>query len=183
MSRPSPFTSTSHDHAPTHPSGLRQSHSAASYTSLPDAAVEDNGRDSPPLSPRSPPPASNEINIPGFSLAGPSRQAETATETTSLLGYREHAHDGPCNHGTFSPRPMSPTDSFAADSHVNSGSESDGSLPAVDGVLSSEPRKKRKSWKKLASQMKSKKMSTSRVLAKRHGFQDSTLMCVPVPPS
>ncbi|KAK4446061.1 high affinity sulfate transporter 2 [Podospora aff. communis PSN243] len=175
MSRPSPFTSASHDHAPTHPSGLRQSHSAASYTSLPDAAAEDNGRESPPLSPRSPPPASNETHIPGFSLAGPSRRAETATETTSLLGYQEHAHEGPCNHGTFSPRPMSPTDSLVADSHA-SGSESDGSPPVMDGLLSSEARKKRKSWKKLASQMRSKKMSTSRVLAKRHGFKDSTLM-------
>jgi hypothetical protein len=179
MSRPSPFTSTSHDHAPTHPSGLRQSHSAASYTSLADAAAEDNGRDSPPLSLRSPPPASNETHIPVFSLAGPSRQAETATETTSLLGYQEHAHEGPCNHGTFSPRPMSPTDSLIADSHA-SGSESDGSLPVMDGLLSSEARKKHKSWKQLASQMRSKKMSTSRVLAKRHGFKDSTLMCVPV---
>ncbi|KAK0642205.1 hypothetical protein B0T16DRAFT_431678 [Cercophora newfieldiana] len=177
MSRPGPFSSVSHDHAPVHPSGLRQSHSAASYASLDDAAADAHPHDSPPVSPRSPPVASNETSMPGFNLAGPSRQPETATETTSLLGYTEHAHDGPCNHGTFSPRPMSPTDSLAADSNIYSGSESDGSLPAMDGgVLSSEARKKRKSWKQLASKMKSKKMSTSSALAKRHGFKDSTLM-------
>jgi len=177
MSRPNLFSSASHGHAPAHPSGLRQSHSAASYASLADAADTRAG-DSPPLSPRSPPPASNETYIPGFDLAGPSNRPETATESTSLLDFREHpAHEGPCNHGTFSPRPMSPTDSVAADSHIYSGSESDGSVPTMDGVLSVEARKKRRSWKKqLASRMKSKKMSTSSVLAKRHGFKDSTLM-------
>jgi len=192
MSRPQPYSSVSHDHAPVHPSGLRQSHTAASYSSLADAAdaADAAGRqDSPPLSPMSPPPQTNDRDVPGLSLAGPSRQQsqhqhqhhDGASEHTPLLGselldFRETAHEGPCNHGTFSPRPMSPTDSLGADPHFLSGSESDGSLPALDAVMS-ESSRKRRSWKKqLTARMKSKKMSTSSILAKRHGLEDSTLM-------
>lgn len=187
MSRPQPYSSVSHDHAPVHPSGLRQSHTAASYSSLADAGEVAARQDSPPLSPMSPPPQTNDRDIPGLSLAGPSRQQsqhqhhDGASEHTPLLGselldLRETAHEGPCNHGTFSPRPMSPTDSLGADPQFLSGSESDGSLPALDAVMSGASRKRR-SWKKqLTSRMKSKKMSTSSVLAKRHGLEDSTLM-------
>ncbi|KAK5651897.1 hypothetical protein OQA88_11556 [Cercophora sp. LCS_1] len=179
MSRPQPRSSTSHDHTPVNPSGLRQSHTAASYASLADAGKR---RDSIPISPSSPNPQPDEEGVPPFSLAGPSSAFHNVepTETTSLLsdGFdREHAHDGPCNHGTFSPRPMSPADSLAADSGLLSGSESDGSLPAIDGMLSAEARRKRRSWKKqLASKMKTKKMSTSSALAKRHGVKGSTMM-------
>ncbi|KAK1749766.1 sulfate transporter family-domain-containing protein [Echria macrotheca] len=179
MSRPQPRSVASHDHTPIHPSGLRQSHTAASYESLDQAR---NPRDSPELSPRSPPVPGHGDNIPPMTLAGPSnRHSAEATETTALLGdtllgMGEQAHEGPCNHGTFSPRPMSPTDSITADSHIHSESESDG-LPAIDGTLSADARKKRRDWKKqLASKMKSKKMSTSSILAQRHGISDSALM-------
>lgn len=192
-SRPPLPPAASHDHAPTQPSGLRQSHTAASYESLDDSHPHRD--DSPPLSPCSPRAHDDDERIPGLSIAGPSRPAqpsrEPPTERTSLLAsvgaeYRDHSADGACNHGvlcnhgTFSPRPMSPTDG-AADQHAMSGSESDGSLPAIDASLSpEEARKKRKSWKKqLASRMKSKKMSTSSALAERHGVRDSAFMFVP----
>ena len=99
------------------------------------------------------------------------------------MDFREQAHEGPCHHGSFSPRPGSPTGSGGVfDSHTDTESEGSVSTPLIDGVLglaSAETRKKRKSWKRqLTAKMKSKKMSTSSALAERHGIKDSTLMWV-----
>jgi hypothetical protein len=91
-----------------------------------------------------------------------------------VLDFREHVHEGPCNHGTFSPRPTSPTSSLH-DSISPSESEAEASLPGIDGVLSEASR--RRSWKKRwAAKLRSKKMSTSSALAERHGVKDSVLM-------
>ncbi|KAK0723601.1 sulfate transporter family-domain-containing protein [Lasiosphaeria miniovina] len=174
--------SQGHEHAPTNPSGLRQSYNASSYASLGEAASR---RDSPPLSPTSPPLNVHDDAVPSLALAGPSTPRRGApahaTESTALLSgeldFREHVHDGPCNHGTFSPRPASPTASLHADSHAQSDSESDSFIPSMDGMLSGLSSNSHKGWKKQwASRMKSKKMSTSSVLAERHGIKDSGLM-------
>lgn len=194
-------------HVPVRPSGLRQSFTAASYESL-DEAGGQQGNDSPPLSPRSPPAnTGSNADVRGYSdltVAGPSLQMppihETPTESTSLLGrsldFREQAHEGPCNHGTFSPRPASPTgsgagglfDSAYAASHTDTESDSGSIGPAsIDGVIggsgggASEPgrdgkNKRTKSWKRqLTSRIKSKKMSTSSALARQHGVKASAL--------
>jgi hypothetical protein len=109
-------------------------------------------------------------------MAGPSEQHHRPTETTSLLrgalDLREHAHEGPCQHGTFSPRPASVA-SFGSDRASTTDAESEQGL--LDGVLNTISGKK--SWRKRwASKMKSKKMSTSSALAERHGVKDSALM-------
>ncbi|KAK4202307.1 ADP-ribosylglycohydrolase-domain-containing protein [Triangularia verruculosa] len=140
-------------HAPTNPSGLRQSVTAGSYGSI------DSGLSSSP-------------DQAGYfdrrHSAGPSRTSANPTEATSLLGStlefrdHEHVHDGPCDHGTFSPRPTSPGSFLArgregGDSAAQSESEAEAP----------------KTW---AARMRSKKMSTSRDLAERHGIRDNALM-------
>ncbi|KAL1843228.1 hypothetical protein VTJ49DRAFT_2559 [Mycothermus thermophilus] len=114
-----------HDHLPAHPSGLRQAFTASAAGSSDDDAPH--------------------------SVPGPSRPPPT--ETTALLGsildLRDEAHEGPCYHGTFSPRPATPDDSLHADSTG------------------------RKSW---TSKIRSKKMNTSSVLAEQYGVHDGPLM-------
>ncbi|KAM7211868.1 putative sulfate transporter [Rhypophila decipiens] len=212
-SSPESATAQRDSHVPVHPSGLRQSFTAASYGSLDGTAAQQSRdsrqEDSPPLSPRSPPAltgsnadvyAYSDLTVAGPSLQTPSTCThEAATESTALLGktvidFREQAHEGPCNHGTFSPRPGSPTGSGAGAlldygfpaSHTDTESDS-GSVepPSIDGVLGGSgggsgrdgKNQRPKSWKRqLTARMKSKKMSTSSALAQQHGVKDSTLM-------
>lgn len=162
-SRPTP-SRPGHNHAPANPSGLRQAFTASSYGSM------DGGSD--PASPETSDDASSHRRA----AAGPSRQRPT--ETTALLDaaldFREPAHEGPCNHGVFSPRPTSPLGNSHGDSPSPDESETDASLRGPDGVSSSTRQdKKKKGW---ASRIKSKKMTTSRDLAQRHGFKDSPFM-------
>ena len=153
-----------YDHAPAHPSGLRQTYTASSSSSvddIPDPAAPDR----------------TEHTNAHANAAGPSRHR--LTEATLLL--REDAHDGPCNHGTFSPRPTSPmsTSSLLGESLPGSPSESDAesSLPGAGGLLSDDTSRRLRSWKRQwAAKMRSKKMSNSSALAERHGVKDSALM-------
>lgn len=182
---------TRDSHVPAHPSGLRQSFTPASYGTV-DETAHPRKNNSPPLSPSSPPLHTNDADVTSHgdpAVAGPSvrTRADPATESTSLLGrsldFREQVHEGPCHHGSFSPRPGSPTGSGGLlDSHTDTESEGSVGTPAIDGVLglaSVEARKKSKSWPlQLTAKMKSKKMSTSSALAERHGIKDSTLMWV-----
>lgn len=166
MSRPN-APRPGHDHAPTNPSGLRQTYTASSYSSTEG--------DSHPHSP--PSPDRGDTASTRRHVAGPSTQR--STEATPLLGtaldFREQLHDGPCNHGTFSPRPTSPS-SIQTDPLSPSESESESVLPGIDGVMAG-PSRKPKNWKKQwAAKMRSKKMSTSSALAERHGVKDSALM-------
>ncbi|KAK3312077.1 sulfate transporter family-domain-containing protein [Apodospora peruviana] len=182
-------------HAPANPSGLRQSFTAASYSSLDEAGSPRHRHDSSPqLSPMSPPLNTDNDDILYANLddaAGPSlrhshQHSEPPTESTTLLGhsldFREQVHEGPCNHGTFSPRPTSPAGSggFFERSPADTESEVSVSTPLIDGIpsmASTESRKRRPNWKRqLTARMKSKKMSTSSALAERHGIRDSTLM-------
>ncbi|AEO58394.1 hypothetical protein MYCTH_2305695 [Thermothelomyces thermophilus ATCC 42464] len=157
-SRPTP------KHAPAHPSGLRQA-----YTASTSDAVDDDS-DSAPAD-------RHHATSSHHHAAGPSRQR--ATDTTPLLGtsldLREPVHEGPCNHGTFSPRPTSPTSSIPAIYFSPSESETESSGQGIDGVLSASSKKKnwRRRW---AAKIRSQKMSTSSALAERHGVEDSALM-------
>jgi hypothetical protein len=120
-------------------------------------------------------------------LAGPS-VPDVPTETTSLLqpvlDLREHAHEGPCNHGTFSPRPASPTSILSGpldDQLSATDSETESQLPIVDGVIRSPSGSKH--WRRrLTSRMKSKKISQANALAERHGVKNTTWMYVPLVP-
>ncbi|GAP86999.1 putative sulfate transporter [Rosellinia necatrix] len=100
-----------------------------------------------------------------------------ADETTSLLHHDEQAHDGPCSHGTFSPRATTPP---PGETHAESGTASllgsDRSATPSDAPSSSLPRGR---WRKsLSNMMKSKKMATSSALAEQHGIQDSWYMYI-----
>lgn len=170
------------NHAPANPSGLRnvvepsetdRAVSASGSTNASDNANasgrrngvrngDENKADSGPSEPRSP-------------------GRNTATETTSLLrgGIDDHSHpphDGPCNHGTFSPRPSSPTSILSSEQSLMTSESSSSRL--VDNLLgtitgnSGDP-----SWRrKLARRIRSKKMHTSQELAREHGIRDSPLM-------
>jgi hypothetical protein len=110
-------------------------------------------------------------------MAG-SSERHRPNETTSLLrgtlDFREHVHEGPCRHGTFSPRPDSVA-SFLSDSASTSGADTDSEQGIFDGIVNKVTGQK--NWKKRwASKIKSKKMSTSSALAEQHGVQDSALM-------
>ena len=103
------------------------------------------------------------------SAAGPSNSATTtaneASETTSLL----HADPAPsAGHGTFSPRPMSPSAVIGLFSEVDAGLL-EGPDRSGEG--------KRPDWRRtFSSRVKSKTMANSSALAKQHGFKDSPLM-------
>ncbi|KAK0622065.1 sulfate transporter family-domain-containing protein [Bombardia bombarda] len=178
MSRTLSPCGTIRGHAPANPSNLRQSFTispSSSYEPSSAAAAASGRRDSPPLSPTSPP----------VDDAIPPSESTALLQTLDL---REHVHDGPCNHGTFSPRPASPSGSYTFGTsyrdHADdaSSSETSSSAPhSMDGAEStshsSTNKHRSKSWKnKLASRMRSKKMSTSSVLAERHGIKDTTVM-------
>lgn len=169
--RPSPPRTNSrvaNDHAPATPSALRQSHTLSS-SSLSNASQADDDEDfhwhSVGASPTPPMGAS-----PPATQAGPSIVPyATASETSSLL-HHERAHPGPCDHGTFSPRPTSPTGSSLKGSDVDATSLL-GSEASIDSQL------KTGNWRKaLTNKMKSKTMTNSRALAEQHGFKDSRMM-------
>ncbi|KAI1103868.1 sulfate transporter family-domain-containing protein [Jackrogersella minutella] len=148
-SRPPSITTSSrpyHDHAPLTPSGLRQSRTVSSSST---------GDDTPAYH------------------AGPSTRqdlpVDESTETTSLL-HHERVHDGPCDHGTFSPRVSSPPPrSGHHDAEIGSVADSDGS----GSVPSSETQLKGNWRKTFSNRVKSKKMTDSGTLAEQHGVKDS----------
>ncbi|KAI1266938.1 sulfate transporter 4.1 [Xylariaceae sp. FL1019] len=152
-SRPSSSSQSSRpqNHAPSTPSGLRQGRTVSSSSSYHDGSDDKN-------------------HTPGPSTRVNTADPDSAHETTSLL--HEHAHEGPCNHGTFSPRATTPP---LRD--LPNDSERDSMLNSESTLVSSEIPLLRGTWKKTFSNiMKSKKMATSSALAERHGFEDSWLM-------
>lgn len=160
-----PTARAGQDHAPTNPSGLRQTYTASSSYGSAGTRSARTSQGSDGASDHGP-------------SAGPSRPRPT--EITALLDatldFREQAHEGPCNHGAFSPRPTSPSSSILGGDSP-SASESEAEVPGIDGVLAAPSPRKRKSWKRRwASKIKSKKMSTSSALAQQHGVRDSALM-------
>lgn len=154
----------SNAHAPATPSGLRQS-----YTASPDSSPE-------------------------LTRSGPSRtpsdHTRVASESTGLLSdtlYRDHAHEGPCDHGTFSPRPTSPSASYQPQNGVSQngsraaspGASSESSLPIIDNIVAYVSAKGAPDWRKRwAKRMRTKTMGRSSELAERHGVKDNAYMYV-----
>ncbi|KAI2641270.1 sulfate transporter 4.1 [Xylaria nigripes] len=153
-----------HERSPLTPSGLHQSRNgspASSHSSLP--------------------PSTNSSGHSQSSVPGPSRQRSNLPspgpdlaidEATSLL-HHERAHDGPCHHGTFSPRAASP--SLPPLRYVDAEPESD-SLVDSCASLSDGPSLKKPWTKTIYNRFKSKKMAKSSALAEQHGFEDSWWM-------
>jgi hypothetical protein len=184
--RPNPsrtHNDQTHDHAPAQPSGLRQAYTLGQSPSNASLARDDDeDQTSPKTSPKPAPRIRlNDESVDDLSLAGPSllTQPDAApTETTGLLrgvlDFREHVHEGPCKHGTFSPRPGSPVN--AADENGRSGSpDSTASWGLLDGLVVGGSGNK--DWKRRwAARLRSKKMSTSSALLERHGAKDTVYM-------
>ncbi|KAI0908279.1 putative sulfate transporter [Ustulina deusta] len=174
-----------HHHSPSTPSGLRQSRTASdSWSNHPDHVDDNPNSDSSDESvPAEPHQQQETLQVPllgsedSSAAPRPSRPTETPSllhdETTSLLP-RGRAHDGPCNHGTFSPRATSPPlREFQAESERTSLLGSDGS--ATLGETPPPPPAGR--WRRTFSKMvKSKKMATSSALAQQHGVDYSWSM-------
>ncbi|KAI0832263.1 sulfate transporter family-domain-containing protein [Hypoxylon sp. FL0890] len=139
--------SYAHDHAPLTPSGLRQSRTVSS------SSTSDDTTEHPP---------------------GPSTQhdplSDETSETTSLL-HNERVHDGPCDHGTFSPRVSSPPPRAGTlDGEMGSVADSESSAPSSETQLKG-------NWRKtFSNKVKSKKMTDSGTLARQHGVKDSWSM-------
>lgn len=111
--------------------------------------------------------------------------SRVVNETTSLLKkpldfMKPHVHDGPCDHGTFSPRLQSRPQSvrsgisgygFGRSSHARteSADETTEGRPLLGRLFSkSSPRESVRSHKK--------KMSTTNYLAELHGITNTTTM-------
>ncbi|OAA65168.1 sulfate transporter [Niveomyces insectorum RCEF 264] len=198
------FGNASSSHTPSNPSGLRQSFTLSSSSSSSSPRNTQTASRSPPDSPQ-PSPRTRPTVLSGnddvaddvhLSRAGPSEprpfvqlgSTGPPSETTALLqdvlDDRRCSHSGPCNHGTFSPRPASPdesgdsTDTGFDDSAVDGPSTP---MPILDGLISTiTGSRNSRSWRRsLARKVRSKKMSTSSVLAERHGLTDTSSMWVP----
>lgn len=170
---------TTNPHAPSTPSGLRRT-----YTPSPDSLPSDS------------PANSSSPDVPGTSASrepSPPRRpghSRAPSETTALLRDalgREHAHEGPCSHGTFSPQPSSPTNGFSRSVNASlngsrapsPGASSESSLPIIDSVVAYVAAKGAPDWRKRwAKRMRTKTMGRSSELAQRHGVKDNAFMCV-----
>jgi hypothetical protein len=96
---------------------------------------------------------------------------EAVRETTALLGkpveiITGHIHPGPCNHGTFSPKPCSRTSSVRSSDGNKNGAYSSGSRGIFGSIADG-----------LAGSI-GKKMSTTARLAEEHGIDNSKTMYV-----
>ncbi|KAI1809244.1 sulfate transporter 4.1 [Poronia punctata] len=149
-----------HDHAPSTPSGLRQSRTVSlSSTSSSTSSLSSSSVATSHRMDQHEHPTTSTSSSPG-------------NENTSLL-YHEHAHGGPCSHGTFSPRATSPLRDLRTISEEepllgSGGSSSPGEHSTWTRVFSN----------KISNKIKSKKMATSSALAERHGVQDSWWMYI-----
>ncbi|KAF3766686.1 hypothetical protein M406DRAFT_345114 [Cryphonectria parasitica EP155] len=177
MASTPPNGSSSNSHVPSTPSGLRQSYTGSSSSS----SSSSSSVAAPPSAQRAP---THTTSGP----SSPSNHDRLPSETTALLGdtfYRDHAHEGPCDHGTFSPRPASPSTSNIRSNNASQdisraaspGASSESSLPIIDSVVAYVSAKGASDWRRRwARRIKSKTMSRSGELAERHGVKDSPYM-------
>jgi hypothetical protein len=174
-------TSGSGDHRPAQPSTLRLSQHANDDGSTSNRRSNGDGAEQPQLS---------HARRPAM---GP-RASTFSTESTPLMqssqGNSEpggagrtnyhHAHAGPCNHGTFSPRPESPAGGLAARHSDDDGTESTGSgttFPVLDDAISHIVG--HDDWKRwLKKRMRTRKMDHSSNLAEQAGIRDTPMMYV-----
>jgi high affinity sulfate transporter 1 len=109
----------------------------------------------------------------------PPDEPQAPTEQTTLLRrHMDHdaVHPGPCDHGTFSPRPMSPMDEDefpSADSNTSEGSSLLGTGYSARRQGSTTGSGGDDWVSRLAKRVRSKKMSQTSALASSAGFQDT----------
>jgi hypothetical protein len=177
--------SINHPHAPTTPSGLREAHTLSASPEEMRHGMNVDGSTAPsssnpspltsPIHPNNDPVEDDESRFNGL-------EHRADGENTALL--RKHfdfgghpIHEGPCDHGTFSPRLESRTGSMRSSNDYGCGN-----------ALSSRPETGRGSssifgsllggvgMKNGPGPVGKKKMSTTRYLAERHGVKNTTTM-------
>ena len=176
--RPSYNRAISGDYRPSQPSALRHSHRPSSID--PDTTSDFNQSDTSSVPRPSSPDSAAASRTGGF----------FATETTPLVlpnedrrstAHHSSAHGGVCTHGTFSPRPESPTNEPLIQGSSSDGSTTPGSgtrIPILDNAISTVVG--HDDWKKwLKRRMRTKKMGQSSELAEQAGIRDTPLMFVP----
>ncbi|KAI1819800.1 sulfate transporter family-domain-containing protein [Xylaria intraflava] len=167
-SRPQPQSQPQqppHNHSPLTPSTLRQSRTVSSSSSHSSSSAPANANSLDHAHPSTSGPSHNQDSL-SDSGQGP------FDEVTSLL-HHERAHDGPCNHGTFSPHATSPP--LPPLRYIDAEPESEPSL-GDSATLSDAPSLKQPWTKTISNRIRSKKMAKSSALAEQHGFEDSWWM-------
>ena len=189
---PSIASQTAHSHAPLQPSGLREAHTIVGSpveARTADGADADVAPASSNAAPNTYParptsePAAGDNAIEGATHGSGLLGRKAATETTALLKKPFEfvtgcAHGGECNHGTFSPRLDSRTQSVRSG---HSGYGFGGSPPETPRQGSGEG--SNSMLKSLMDRLGNgsgtpKKMSTTSYLAERHGITNTTAMYV-----
>lgn len=154
-------------HRPSQPSSLRHSHAAPSRESSQDSG-----------------PAFRNAAVPvdADAIARPAVDDESApllpAATDSHRRRRSTVHPGVCEHGTFSPRPVSPDDGFPFPRSGGGSRHGAGHVETPDLFDSpaSQPSPDA-GWKQwFHGRMRTKKMGQSRELAQLAGFRDTPLM-------
>lgn len=149
--------SASNGHRPLQPSALRQSHT---------------------------PPVARRAHSQGSEAASRRPMVDgPAAESTPLVAKESQqrcgvhaaaAHAGLCNHGTFSPRPSSPTNGLGPSGHGDAMG-SGASVVSLDSAVSQLGGTD--DWKRwLKARMRTKKMDQSSQLAQQAGFRFTPLM-------
>ncbi|KAH6889326.1 sulfate transporter family-domain-containing protein [Thelonectria olida] len=161
---------SSNDHRPAQPSALRQAFSARHGSS--DDRDDEGAAFSPPTSPG---PASRAAI--SYAFASESTPLIQGQSSSNARRNSIHpAHPGVCSHGTFSPRPSSPT--LTARSTDADGSDTGASgthIPVLDDAITTIVG--HDDWKRwLKRRIRTKTMGHSSRLAEQAGFQDTPLM-------
>lgn len=171
--RPSYNRSTSGDYRPAQPSSLRRSHRPSSIS--PGAHDGSGSEASPSATPI-------QTASPGSAMrttSGGFFDETTPLVTSDRRSTVHPAHGGVCTHGTFSPRPESPTEP-TIQCPSSDGSTTPGSgtkIPFVDNAITSVVG--HDDWKKwLKKCIRTRKMGQSSELAEAAGIQDTPLMFV-----
>lgn len=165
------------NHVPLTPSGLREAHT---LPLSPEDTQSLHGQSTPSStepSPRTQPahghndPDTDDEETDGSGLP------RAVTETTSLLRrpfelVTKHVHDGPCNHGTFSPGLESRAESTMSEYGFGRGSNNGESSSLLGSLLENI------GVKTGSGSAKKKKMSRTDTLVERHGIKNKRTMYV-----
>lgn len=188
-SPPIPTSQFNQAHAPLQPSGLRASHSIVS--SPDEISYADESQEGKPSS-SNPSPNSGPTHIefePEDDSIG-ARLGELGsraiTETSALLRkpfefMKPHAHEGPCNHGTFSPhlqsRPQSVRSGYSGYGFGGSPSRAGPAGSGEErGPFGGFDNTRGKAGSTSSNGKHKKKMSTTNYLAELHGIKNTTTM-------
>ena len=189
---PSIASQAANQHAPTTPSGLREAHTSArspeDREGTPNMSMDVAPSSSEPSPTTSPThlntdPGAEHVALDGKTHGFSDLGSKAVTETTALLRRPfdflvSSPHEGPCNHGTFSPRVDSGAESIRSE---QSGLAFGGSPPGGRRSRSGEGSQNifgsflETVGMKDGSSRK-KKMSTTSYLAERHGITNTTTM-------